>query len=359
VYLNNNELNKNLLFAEQVMERRKPINLADGDDALFQAEYVKELPEVYLGEHRFCFLAPSGGLFNGFFLNSDQFNISPGIRGVVKLYVLSLLSLISVRKLVKIKRALFLTNSNSVNFFHWFLDVLQKTEGLIGLLGQEAFKDFTIVLPSNHKNEFMKDSLKAFGLDCRWLEKNELAIMNRMTLVPDIAPTGNYRKDVVQRLSKRLVDHFTKTCDSSKGKTKIYISRKNAQKRKIINEDQLIPVLIKNDFVIVDFDNLTFREQLSYILSADILVSLHGAGLTHMLWMKKPAKVLEIRARDDCHNNCYYTLASDLDLEYHYAIADKTDPTKSTQLADYLIDKVAFEEKLLGMLGSQARIGMI
>lgn len=196
----------------------------------------------------------------------------------------------------------------------------------------------------------MKHSLNAFSINCRWLEKKELAIINRMTLIPDIAPTGNYRTDVVQRLSKRLADHFRKGYDSSNRKTKIYITRKNAQKRKIINEDQLIPVLIKNDFVIVDFDNLTFREQLSYILSANILVSLHGAGLTHMLWMKRPAKVLEIRARNDGLNNCYYTLASDLDLEYHYAIADKTDPAKSTQLADYVIDPVVFENKLLGML---------
>jgi len=343
-------LDKSILYQRQVVRRQKPINLTGGDDALFQAEYIKELPAVYTIEQRSCLIVPSGRLFNGFFLNSDQFNISPGARGFIKSYIGSLLSLICVRKVVKIERALFLTNSNSVNFFHWFLDVLQKTEGLVGLLGQEAFRDFTIVLPANHKNQFMKDSLKAFGLDCRWLEKNQLAIINRMILIPDIAPTGNYRKDVVQRLSKRLTDHFSKDCDLSNEKTKVYITRKNAKKRKIINEDQLITDLIKKELVIVDFDNLTFREQLSYILSANILVSLHGAGLTHMLWMKRPAKVLEIRARNDGLNNCYYTLASDLDLEYHYAIADKTDPAKSTQLADYVIDPVVFENKLLGML---------
>jgi len=344
-------LKKSILFRSEVVRRRKPVNLSSSDDALFQAEYVKALPEVYPIEQNFCFIVPSGRLFNGFFLNNDQFNINPSTMGIIKSYVGSLLSLISVRKVVRMENALFLTSSTSVNFFHWFLDVLQKAEGLIGLVGQETSIGLTILLPADHKNEFMKDSLKAFDLDCRWLEKNELAIIDHMTVIPDIAPTGNYRKQVVQRLSKRLTDHFSKGFDLSNRKNKIYITRKNAQKRKIINEDQLIPVLIKNDFVIVDFDNLTFCEQLSYILRADFLVSLHGAGLTHMLWMQKPAKVLEIRARDDCHNNCYFTLASDLDLEYHYVIADKTDSTKSTQQADYLIDKVVFEEKLLGALG--------
>jgi len=197
----------------------------------------------------------------------------------------------------------------------------------------------------------MKASLSAFDYDCLWLDKSDLAIINRMTLIPDIAPpTGNYRKDVLLMLRQRLVSHFSNAYTLSNKKNNIYITRKNSCKRKIINEDQLIPILIKSGFIIVDFDSLTFPEQLTYTLSANVLVSLHGAGLTHMLWMKKPAKVLEIRARHDCHNNCYYTLASDLGLEYHYAIADKTDPAKSTQLADYVIDPVVFENKLLGML---------
>ena len=344
-------LDERTLFRSEVVRRKKPSGLLNEDDVLFQAEYIRELPEVYSREKSFCLVVPSGLLFNGLFLNKDQFNLmTPSIKSYVKQYLVSLLSLFSIRKVVKIRNALFITNSDSVGFFHWFLDVLQKTECLVGLPEQEIFKGLIIVLPANHKNEFMKDSLSAFDLDYRWLKKNELAIINRITIIPDIAPTGNYRKDVIQGLSKRLVNHFASAYDSLKSKNKVYISRKNARKRKIINEDELITVLMKYDFEIVDFDNLTFREQLSHVLSADILVSLHGAGLTHMLWMKSPAKIFEIRARDDCHNNCYFTLASDLDLEYHYAIADKTDSTQSTQLTDFVIDSFAFEKKLHSVL---------
>lgn len=346
-------LDKRALFGSEVVRRKKPSGFVNEDDVLFQADYIRELPEVYSREKSFCFMVPSGLLFNGLLINEDQFNlIVPSIKNYVKIYFLSILSLFSIRKIVKIRNALFITNSNSVGFFHWFLDVLQKTEGLVGLSGREIFKDLIIVLPANHKNKFMKDSLSAFDLDYRWLKTNELAIINRITIIPDIAPTGNYREDVIQRLSKRLANHFASACDSQKSINKVYITRKNAQKRKIINEDDLIPVLMKYDFEIVDFDNLTFFEQLSYVVSADILVSLHGAGLTHMLWMKMPAKVLEIRARDDCHNNCYFTLASALEVEYHYAIADKTDSTQSTQLTDFVIDSVAFEKKLHIMLNS-------
>lgn len=343
-------LDSRVLFQSEIVRRRKPFIHADSDHALFQAEYVKVLPQVYSIEKGLCFIFPSGLMFNSFFLDSDQFNLSPGARLRIKSYSRSLLSIFSIRKVVKLERALFITNLNSVNFFHWFLDVLQKAEGLASLVGQEALKSFTIVLPANHENEFMKRSLDAFDLDCRWLEKDELAIINHATLIPNVAPTGNYRKNVVQSLRKRLVDHFANDCHLNGGKFKIYITRKNAKKRKIINEDQLLPILKKNDFLIVDFDDLAFPEQIRYTTGADVLVSLHGAGLTHMLWMKNPGRVLEIRARDDCHNNCYYTLATDLGLEYHYAIADKVDSTQTTQVADYVIDKTNFENRLLRML---------
>jgi capsular polysaccharide biosynthesis protein len=278
---------------------------------LFKAEYVKELPAVYSHVERFCFIPPSGWLFNRFFLDNYQFTVGQSSIGRIKAYSRSLLALFHVRKIVMVERGLYLTNSNSVNFFHWFLDVLQKAECLVGLLGNEIRSQFTIVLPADHNSQFMRDSLNAFDFNCRWLSRNELAVINNLTVIPDIAPTGNYRKDVVQGLSKRLAKHFSKGLTFSSSKNKIYITRRNAQRRRIINEDQLTPILIRYDFVIVDFDTLSFRDQLSYSLGGRVLVSMHGAGLTHMLWMEQPSIVLEIRSRDDCQNNCYYN-SSDL-----------------------------------------------
>ena len=67
---------------------------------------------------------------------------------------------------------------------------------------------------------------------------------------------------------------------------------------------------------------------------ARYIVSNHGAGLTNMLFMKDGGSVLELRHVSDCINNCYFTLASALDLKYFYQTcapqnqsADRTTPT--------------------------------
>ena len=192
--------------------------------------------------------------------------------------------------------------------------------------------------------------MEAFNLNFYYKEKNEIIVSNESILLPDIAPTGNYRKELVIKLSQRMKNHWINKKFDSKQHKRIYISRKSSQKRKLKNENEIISILDKHNFIIVDFDKINFDEQLNYVLNSEIIVSVHGAGLTHMLWIKQKGKVLEIRAKDNCNDNCYFSLASDLGHDYFYINADKTNPDKSNHLSDLLIDTNHFSSQLLKML---------
>ena len=68
--------------------------------------------------------------------------------------------------------------------------------------------------------------------------------------------------------------------------------------RKIKNEDELIHTL-KNalPFITVrgaPLDSLSMTEQLQYITETDILIGMHGAGMTHALFLQKHAAVVEL-----------------------------------------------------------------
>jgi capsular polysaccharide biosynthesis protein len=186
--------------------------------------------------------------------------------------------------------------------------------------------------------------------------KDQLLLINRLTLLPDLSPTGNYRKDIVLSIRDRFRTRFSRCSNDSAIYGKVYITRKNAKSRKIINEDELIPILLEANFKIVDMDLIGLKEQIEIMCDASMLISLHGAGLTHMLWMKKSASVFEIRAIDDSTNNCYFSLASDLGLDYYYALANKINTLHSTQQADYFIDINHFKEKLSHFLSRQNSI---
>ncbi|XP_054717643.1 EGF domain-specific O-linked N-acetylglucosamine transferase-like [Uloborus diversus] len=96
-----------------------------------------------------------------------------------------------------------------------------------------------------------------------------------------------------------------------------FISR-NTQYRRILNEDELIASLkpIPDLFVRkINFNRqMAFTEQLEISYNTDILIGIHGAGLTHMLFMPIWGAVFEIFNCED--EGCYADLARLKGLKY-------------------------------------------
>ena len=200
------------------------------------------------------------------------------------------------------------------------------------------------------KHFYYKKTLDAFNFDFYFQQKDEIITASRSILLPDIAPTGNFRKGHILKLRERMRNHWINKKTINLNTKRVYISRKNTPRRKLKNEDAIIPILKKHGFTIVDFDILNIEEQLSYILNCEILVGMHGSGLSHMLWMKPKSKIFEIRTKNNSNDNCFFSLASDLDHDYFYVMADKNDIKKSNHLSDVTIDGNYFSSQLSKML---------
>jgi capsular polysaccharide biosynthesis protein len=341
---------KQLTLSSERVLRRKPYNYDNKDEILFKREFIKNLPNIFPILKKNSYIPPCGRLLNGLSFNLFQFSNKLGVKGFLKLYLKFFLFLAKTRKITRLNNIIYITTSNSQNFFHWFLDVLQKLEFIDQSRNHILNFKFKIIIPNGYNNSYSKKSLEAFDLNFYYQEKNEIIISNQSILLPNIAPTGNYRKSIVLKLNKRMRNHWSKNLINIYNNKRIYISRRNAKKRKLKNEDEIIPILKKHGFIILDFDKLNFEEQLKNILNSEILVSIHGAGLTHMLWMNQKSKVLEIRARDNSNDNCYFTLASDLGHDYFYVTADKTNSSETNHLSDLVIKTEDFSSQLIKML---------
>ena len=125
---------------------------------------------------------------------------------------------------------------------------------------------------------------------------------------------------------------------------KIWISRQNAPKRKISNFDIIKPILINNGFEILEYENLTLEMQISISNNCKVLGGIHGAGLTNMLFMNKGCTLIEVRAEGDAKNNCFFSLASDLEMKYYYFLAHPID--SDFYSGDYEVDSDSFNKFL-------------
>jgi len=94
-------------------------------------------------------------------------------------------------------------------------------------------------------------------------------------------------------------------------RVRVTIISRNTKYRRILNEGQMVNALKQTglfEVTVARFDSkVTFREQISLSHNTDILVGIHGAGLTHLIFLPDWAQVFELYNCDDA--GCYYDLA--------------------------------------------------
>ena len=81
-------------------------------------------------------------------------------------------------------------------------------------------------------------------------------------------------------------------------------------------------MLISFGFEIHVFEQYSLSKQVDLMRDTQCLLGMHGAGLTNMLFMPSVGSVIELRNRGDQHNNCYFSMASELNHAYYYLQGD-------------------------------------
>lgn len=79
---------------------------------------------------------------------------------------------------------------------------------------------------------------------------------------------------------------------------RITLLSRDTKYRRILNEDELLTALKENDEYsvqrVVYNKEISFREQLEITRNTDMLIGMHGAGLTHLLFLPDWAAVFEL-----------------------------------------------------------------
>nr|CAD7195122.1 unnamed protein product [Timema douglasi] len=123
---------------------------------------------------------------------------------------------------------------------------------------------------------------------------------------------GCEKSGLFHAFSKHIL-HRLKIPHHSRGNNKIYVTllSRDTAYRKILNEDELIQGLKENpDYVVqrvVYNRNMDFKTQLKYTHNSDIFIGIHGAGLTHLLFLPDWAVIFELYNCED--ESCYLDLA--------------------------------------------------
>ena len=326
-------------------EINSPVNLCSSDEKYFDClKWNYEDPKIK--NHYFSFLFQKGCSTN--FLLKPLKKIEPW-AGFYKNYKVTfflgeLLKGLKNRKIhLSIHPVYFCcVNEFSDNFFHWFTEAIPK----MIFIKEHYSPGAKFYIPFSLK-DYQRITLKLCDLNF-YEAKSEVTFFYKLKAVENLYKyPGYYHTDLMKETARLMKKRFSTVRNK---KRKIYVTRKNASRRRIINEDDVIAVLLKNDFEIFDFDLINFEKQVEILIDTEILVSLHGAALTNMLFMETGSTIIEFLPKKVINDKCYFILAGTMKHNYYYVSCDMNGSSHIT--SDFVVDAFEFEKVLTNAVAS-------
>lgn len=288
---------------EFISFRKKPINLKLDDTSLFEHEYqqLNSSANIYSLKYILVFRSSIFQISTFKFLNSftHNYHISKRTNWITAIK--------SLRGFGFINKSVWIIDNWSGGYFHWFADALPRL-----IASFELLSNHVVLIPKEFQQfGFIIDSLDILKQKYRFIENT--VFVRKLLLPSHVSISGNYNIDILNQLRLKF-----KIKDNTNSFRKVYISRNKSQKRKILNESDFVLLLSEFNYEIVYLEEFTLIQQIELMQQTKTIIGLHGAGLTNMLFMPKNSNVVELRNLNDAHNNCYFSLASDLDMNYYY-----------------------------------------
>ena len=325
--------------------RRAPKNLMEKDRGIFSHELSKNIAPVKEIALANIYVSGSGIVVSKektflpiCFSKFTAIIILPAFK-----FYLHLFNRI-IRKRFKIEKqpVTFIAEKFYCNYFHWLTEAFPRL-----IAGKDLLKTCPVILPGSYSQfPFIEESLKIAGFSFKYLNKQKFYLLENVAFITHFAAAGNYNDHFIQKTREALTTGQAPTRASKL----VYISRKNAERRKLINEAELQPVLSNLQFETIYCEDLSLQEQVRLFSQTKVLVSNHGAGLTNMMFMPKGGIVLELRYDNDQHNNCYYSLASALGIDYYYQQCLPVNSELDPYQADLWADKENFAALLFQII---------
>ncbi len=207
------------------------------------------------------------------------------------------------------------------NYAHFLIDSLSR----IHLLKKSGkFNEVDKFLVPSLRYDFQEDALKLLGIPKeKAIEGDKYPHIKAKKLIASTAPrdtsviipkwVGEFYRDSF------LKDDLLKDFDAPN----IYIRRSDSGIRNVLNEEETEAMLSKYNFKFYELSKLSFIEKVSLFAKANVIVSVHGAGLTNVLFCKESSHFIELFP-DVFILTTYVDLATKVGMEYSYLVCESS-----------------------------------
>jgi len=308
-------MRKIIINKSYTSNRSKPINYTPNDDYLFSHEYSKDIKKSFYKKKRSVYIKNLDLYKYKYFLSyyehtkMKKYPLNLAIKNTLKNYIHSK----PASDIEVTDKGTWGLDEKSFHYFHWFCDTLTRYIQVSKFNKEYPFLINSFLI----KKDYIYETLNMLNINYKIYESDKLYKIKDLLISSHVADSGNFSYKNINELSTKLKE-ANASSEVKDPELKIWISRNKSKHRKILNEDELIPILNNSNFKIIYPEDLSFKDQIEIYKNTSVMGGLHGGALTNMLFMNKNTKLIELRRNGDSENNCYFTLASELKIKYYY-----------------------------------------
>ena len=195
-------------------------------------------------------------------------------------------------------------------FFHWLFETLPNL-----LLALEHWPTAHILLPATYPpfiDQALRHLLSPTEYATRLLRATGPRRVSELVLISKDEMAGFVHPADIERLRRAFLPPTEPVGQPAEV---LYVSRVRTANRAVRGEQALETALRARGFTIVYAEELSLTAQIARFAGARLIVGLHGAGLSHVVWASAPAQVAEIFPAG-YFNDCYARLSSSMGFGY-------------------------------------------
>ena len=175
------------------------------------------------------------------------------------------------------------------NFYHGLMDCVAR----LSMVADDLFEDGTGILVPGRAAAAI-ETLTAWkpGVRIRCVADGETLRVRRLVLPSTVKGQAAYHPCIC-----RLFDGVAAARSRGSGfgdLRRVYIDRRGAALRPLVNEDELVVALARLGIRAVRLEDFSVGEQIEMFQDAELIVAPHGAGLTNLVYARPGCVVLEL-----------------------------------------------------------------
>jgi hypothetical protein len=223
--------------------------------------------------------------------------------------------------------------------YHWFLDCLPRLYALV----QQTRQPVNLIIPANMP-AFQLETLEFVLAQNPWftlvrINKNEKWQVEAFLLPSFVSNhnSGFLPPDISNLIRQQVWQGYQ--VGGPAARSRLYISRVKAAKRRLVNEPEVVDLLLGYGFQVVYAEDLSYQQQVKLFYNAAVIVGAHGAGLTNVLFGQQ-LTLVELHPENLVRSH-YFMICKALNFPYHYLLGNESDACQ-----DFEVDIAALTDIL-------------